>query len=122
MMRQYIPMRILALTPLIMAACRADSQTTACTDELRVQFAPADTAILPGAAFTASVQLATCGGAHLLTDAFIWHSEDSTIATVDSLSGLVVGVAWHHTDRRDRAPPRSGWISEGIGGCWSSLS
>jgi len=93
MMRQYLSMRMLALTLVILAACRADSQTTACTDELRVQFAPADTAILPGAAFTASVQLATCGGAQLLTDAFIWHSEDSTIASVDSLSGLVFGVA-----------------------------
>ena len=71
-------------------ACAGDSPVRVCTDELRVHFTPADTAIQVGRAFTASVQLASCGGAQVLTDAFTWHSADPSVATVDSLTGLVV--------------------------------
>jgi hypothetical protein len=72
-------------------ACASEAPLQVCTDELRVQFTPVDTTILVGEGFTASVQLATCGGAVSLADAFTWHSQDPSIATVDSLTGHVIG-------------------------------
>jgi hypothetical protein len=77
---------LLALT----SGCRDRGPLGVCTDELRVHFAPADTSILVGQGFTAAVQLATCGGAVRLSDAFLWQSENTAVATVDAQSGQVV--------------------------------
>ena len=62
-----------------------------CTRELRIHFTPPDTSILVGQAFGASVALSSCGGAELLSDVITWHSDDPKIATVNALTGRVVG-------------------------------
>lgn len=73
------------------AACGIDGPSGVCTSELRVHFKPADTTILSGEAFTASVQLATYGGARRLSDVFAWQSENPSVAAVDSRTGQVLG-------------------------------
>ena len=75
-----------------LAAC-SDRPPTVCTEELRVQFTPSDTSITTGQSFTASVTVSSCGGALKLIDTFGWRSDDPAIATVDSVSGRVVGQA-----------------------------
>ena len=80
-----------ALTCALAGACTTDSPLQGCTRELRVQFSPRDTSIVAGQAFTASVQLSSCGGAEALSDTFGWQAENPAVATVDSLSGQVVG-------------------------------
>jgi len=74
----------------VVSGCRDRGPLEVCTDELRVHFTPADTSILIGQVFTASVQLASCGGAGRLSDAFVWQSENAAVATVDAQSGEVV--------------------------------
>jgi len=74
----------------VVSGCRDRGPLGVCTDELRVHFTPADTSILIGQVFTASVQLASCGGAVRLSDAFVWQSENAAVATVDAQSGEVV--------------------------------
>ena len=78
------------LPAVVLAAC-SERPPTICTEELRVQFTPNDTTITVGQSFTASVTLSSCGGALSLVDTFGWRSDDPAIATVDSVSGRVVG-------------------------------
>jgi len=80
-----------AFVAALSGACASEAPLQACTDELRVHFTPADTTIVVGDGFVASVQLATCGGAVALVDAFTWHSLDPSVAIVDSLTGQVIG-------------------------------
>ncbi len=81
----------MAFLAAVSGACTSEAPVQVCTDELRVHFTPVDTTILTGEGFIASVQLATCGGAVALADAFTWHSQDASVATVDSLTGHVTG-------------------------------
>lgn len=83
---------LLAITSMIVASA-CDLVSDVCTLELRPQYAPADTTIRVGQAFTASVRLSSCGGSRVLSDVFTWHSEDSSIARVDSRTGRVVARA-----------------------------
>jgi outer membrane biogenesis lipoprotein LolB len=76
---------------ILVSACESGARLGVCTDELRVHFTPADTTILAGQSFSASVQLATCGGTVKLSDTFTWQSNDPAVATVDSATGRVVG-------------------------------
>jgi len=75
----------------VVSAC--DLVSDVCTLELRPQYAPADTTILVGQAFTASVRLSSCGGSRILSDVFTWQSQDSLIARVDSRTARVVARA-----------------------------
>lgn len=76
-------------------ACTSESPLQAsnafCTRELRVQFSPSDTNIRVAHGFRASVRLSGCGGAQVLNDVVRWQSEDPSVATVDPISGDVVG-------------------------------
>ncbi len=89
MTRHHSAGTILTLLALV-SACRDRGPLGVCTDELRVHFTPADTSIVVGQGFTASVELATCGGAVGLSDVFMWQSENAAVATVDAQSGQVV--------------------------------
>ena len=89
MTRNHSAGTILTLLALV-SACRDRGPVGVCTDELRVHFTPADTSIVVGQRFTASVRLATCGGAVGLSDVFMWQSENAAVATVDAQSGQVV--------------------------------
>jgi uncharacterized protein YjdB len=80
----------IVLSGLAVAAC-SERSPTICTDELRVQFTPSDTSITAGQSFTAAVTVSSCGGALRLVDSFSWRSDEPAIATVDSVSGRVVG-------------------------------
>ena len=81
----------LALLPAVALSACIDRPPTVCTDELRVHFAPSDASITARESFTASVSLSSCGGALSLVDTFRWRSDDPAIATVDSVTGRVVG-------------------------------
>jgi len=83
---------LLAITSMIVvSAC--DLVSDVCTLELRPQYAPADTTILVGQGFTASVRLSSCGGSRVFSDVFTWQSQDSSIARVDSRTARVVARA-----------------------------
>ena len=66
---------------------------TGCSDELRVQVAPGDTTLAVGGHFTAHVSLTTCGGRVPVAASFTWSVQDSTVARVNSLSGVVTAIA-----------------------------
>src|SRR5258708_22869306 len=89
MTRTHSAATVLALIAVV-SGCRDRGPVGVCTDELRVHFTPADTSILIGQVFTASIQLASCGGAVRLSDAFVWQSENAAVATVDAQSGEAV--------------------------------
>ena len=80
----------IVLPGVVLAAC-SERPPTVCTEELRVQFTPSDTSITAGQSFTASVTVSSCGGALRLVDTFGWRTDDPAVATVDSVSGRVVG-------------------------------
>lgn len=42
-----------------------------------------------GDAFTPVAAAFTCGGAQLLAEVWVWKTADSTVASVDSLSGRI---------------------------------
>src|SRR5436190_14423937 len=78
----------------IASACAAtDEPVVACTRELRVHFTPAETTIAVGHGFSASVVLASCGGAQSLTDVITWQVENDVVASVDPATGRVTGRA-----------------------------
>ena len=73
---------------------RATSLTTSCFNvEARVHFTPAETTIAVGHGFSASVALASCGGAQSLTDVITWQVENDAVASVDAATGRVTGTA-----------------------------
>ena len=83
------------VTGFIASACAAttDEPVVACTRELRVHFTPAETTIAVGHGFSASVALASCGGAQSLTDVITWQVENDVVASVDPATGRVTGRA-----------------------------
>ena len=84
-------MRPFVLPVLVIATVLASACGSVCTLELGVHSTPADTTIRVGEAFTPSVQLSSCGGERVLSDVFTWRSDSSSIATVESATGRVVG-------------------------------
>lgn len=70
----------------------------ACTDELRVQLTPRDTAVSVGSAFTAAVALSTCGGRQPLADTFTFASTNAAAASVDAATGRVTAVGAGQAD------------------------
>ena len=75
-----------------LAASCSGEPLTVCTSELRIAYSPFDTAITIGGQFTQRVSLSSCGGREHLTDVISWSSADSTIARINSVTGLVTGV------------------------------
>jgi uncharacterized protein YjdB len=88
-----VEMRHSVLLILVAVSAFASACGSVCTTELRVHTTPADTTIRVGQAFTASVQLSTCGGDRVLSDVFMWQSESASIATVEPATGRVAGQA-----------------------------
>ena len=88
-----MPRCIFAVTVIAITAAACDGFSEDCTEELRTRTTPADTSILVGQAFTPTVHLSTCGGSRVLSDVFTWHSENVSVASVDSQTGRVVGQA-----------------------------
>ena len=80
-----------ALLVLVLPAC--DQPTTDCTLELHYDVTPPSADIVVGGAFTGTMRLSSCGGREHLTDVFAWRSISPQIASVDSLTGRVVGQA-----------------------------
>jgi len=70
------------------SACTGDYE---CTMELAVYLSPRDTTIAVADTFTPAIGLSGCGGREQLSDRFSWHSEDTTLASVDSVTGTVTG-------------------------------
>jgi hypothetical protein len=63
----------------------------ACSAELGVRLSPADTTILIGQSFAATISLTTCGGGVSLEDSFTYSSSAPQIASVDPSAGVVTG-------------------------------
>jgi hypothetical protein len=72
---------------------RALAVACACTQELRIQFTPAETTLVVGQSFTPSVALSTCGGAERVTGVFTWQVENNAVASIDRASGRVTARA-----------------------------
>jgi len=72
--------------------CGSSAVTTVCTLELRGVFSPADTTISVGQHFPASLTILTCGGGAVVRDTVTWKSVDSSVVTVDALTGVVTAV------------------------------
>jgi hypothetical protein len=64
-----------------------------CTDEIGLSLTPTDTTIHVGQSFVARLSLTTCGGSVPLVDTLSFASTAPDVAGVDSLSGVVTGVA-----------------------------
>ncbi len=62
-----------------------------CDTVLGIRVQPRDTTIFVGQQFTAGMQLTNCGGTQVIAATFRFSTSDSSVATVDSLSGLVTG-------------------------------
>ena len=90
MMVRYLAPLFTITVFLTSAGC--DGLPTACTRELRVYLAPADTTITVGQSFAAAVELSSCGGRETLSDDFTWESQDTTVAVVGAATGRVTGV------------------------------
>lgn len=74
------------------AACsRADDTPTVCPSDLRFVTTPTTRTVRSGESFVAQAQAFGCAGTKLLDEIFVWRSDDSTIARVDSVSGLITG-------------------------------
>ena len=86
-------LRLLAVACVLVIAFACDtlSLSMACPDDIRARFTPADTNMVVGDVFTASVQVTLCGGTQSVTDTFAWHSQDPTVASVDPRNGQVIG-------------------------------
>lgn len=80
-----------AFVALLVGTACSDSLTMACTRELLVSQVPADTTIVVGESFTASVALSSCGGRQHLSDTFVWEARDSTVVSVNSTTGRITG-------------------------------
>ena len=80
-----------AFVALLVGTACSDSLTMACTRELLVSLVPADTTIVVGESFTASVALSSCGGRQHLSDTFVWEARDSTVVSVNSATGRITG-------------------------------
>ena len=65
----------------------------ACTLELRVDLRPPEQTIAVGQAFTATVELSSCGGRERLTDRFTWQARDPAVVDVDAATGRITGRA-----------------------------
>jgi uncharacterized protein YjdB len=66
---------------------------TNCTSELNFTIVPTAASIAVGQSVVTSMILTSCGGREHLADTFRWHSSAPAIASVDSLTGRVTGVA-----------------------------
>ena len=75
------------------ASCDSPSLPMVCTDELRVSVTPADTTIRIGESFTARVSLSTCADRVRLVDTLTFTSFDTGVATVEPVTGVVMGKA-----------------------------
>ena len=64
---------------------------TQCSSQLNQKFLPSDTAIGIGEQFTAQVLVTTCDGRQILSSLPTWHSQDPSVASVDSTTGRVTG-------------------------------
>ena len=62
-----------------------------CTSELRIGITPAAAAISVGEAFTARATLSTCGGREEIAEVVEWAATDTSIITVNSATGRVLG-------------------------------
>ncbi|MEO6877756.1 MAG: Ig-like domain-containing protein [Gemmatimonadaceae bacterium] len=90
----------IAFTALVCSvACRASDPTiTVCPSDLRGVFSPADTTILVGQHFSATLTVLYCGGGSVRRDTVAWKSEDISVVTVDSQTGFVTGVGTGNTE------------------------
>jgi hypothetical protein len=84
---------VLATSFLFAEACVNEQPLVGCFRELTVKFNPTDTSIVIGQRFTATVRLSTCNGTQMLTDTITWRADNSSVASVDSTSGQVLGSA-----------------------------
>jgi len=73
------------------AACKQPNAV--CTQPGAVGIAPADTAIVLGTSFVASVDRIACGSSAPLGEIVTWRSEDPTVAEVDATAGRITGKA-----------------------------
>lgn len=88
------------LTPLarclaasLVAGCDLVSPGPACTRELRVDLRPPEQTITVGQTFSATVELASCGGRERLSDSFTWQARNPAIVEVDAAAGRITGKA-----------------------------
>ena len=77
-------------TTVVLSACKLSDKV--CPADLRIAWSPQDTTIAVGQMFTAKLALFACAGTKRLTDTITWRAQDTTVAAVDSTSGLVRGV------------------------------
>lgn len=75
----------------LLAACGQDSTASTCTQPGAIRIAPADTAIILGTSFVASVALVACGSSVPVGEIVTWRSVDPIIAEVAAATGRVTG-------------------------------
>ena len=95
--RQYRTL-LLGAGLLVASACR-DDEVTVCTVELRVSFPSARTTLRVGDTTTIRAQATTCG-TQIVPMSWKYSVGDTTIAKIDSLSGLLTARAGGATSVR----------------------
>ncbi len=80
----------LALAGALAACDRARSPVVVCNSDLRMTLSPVDTSIAVGQSFRAQMVLKTCSGTKVVPESYLYSSQDSTIAQVDT-AGMVTG-------------------------------
>jgi hypothetical protein len=83
---------------LLSGGCASSRISATCPADVHYVFAPADTTIRADERFVAHATVLGCGGAEDLHQAITWHSDDSTIATIDVNTGVVTGVGTGQTN------------------------
>jgi hypothetical protein len=83
----------LALAAVTAAGCDSIGPGSVCTRELRVDLRPVEQTITVGHAFTATVELSSCGGRERLSDSFTWQAQDPAVVSVDAAAGRITGKA-----------------------------
>lgn len=86
-------LRTLALSLGGIGAAACSQPTGVCTDDLFSRVSPSATTLGVGQRAAASVELRGCGGSRVLADRITWTSEAPAIARVDSVTGVITGVA-----------------------------
>ncbi|HEV8150653.1 MAG TPA: Ig-like domain-containing protein [Gemmatimonadales bacterium] len=64
-----------------------------CTLELRISLSPAQATLPIGGRLVPQVSLSTCGGQVAVQDTFTWASTDSSILSVDSITGETIALS-----------------------------
>jgi hypothetical protein len=80
-----------AATALFLLSSVACADFNTCSNQINQKFLPTDTAIAVGEQFTAQVLVTTCDGRQILSSLPTWHSQDPSVASVDSSTGRVTG-------------------------------